>query len=352
MLADHSIWGDGITYRLRSAGVMDGGVYTPLWVPGLSMVADNIFTQQVGPFIHQVRFHRFGYNDEFWLYEMPDLVGDKFAIQYDAVGLAPPDQCPCRPYLIDGGGEVHPVEKKRWEGGKFKLVDLALLEQLSFPVMIDPEITTADSHDCWAQGYSTSFSTARATAANYNYHTQFRDVGMRIQLGTGYYRIARWSLAMDATGLSGTIENAKMKVDCYTNYFNDHTKINDYFMFKRYDGSAYDPCTNLTIAENIFDGVRDAPGETLLSSIDQHLEIGCGSGTEDYTPWKNLNGDDITHLDTYDGLGNDLWWGIMTKDDENAVDGMSDGDAKMLTLDVDFLMLINAFGNFAWIIGG
>ncbi len=352
ILPDNTFWGNEIKYKLRSAGVMVGDKYTPIWYPGLSMIEDNLFTQQVGPFIHQVRFHRFTYNDEFWLYEMPDLVGDKFAIQYDAVGLAPPDQCPCRPYLIDGTGEYYPVEKKRWGGGKFKLVDLDLLETLAFPVMIDPEIGIAGSHDCWAQGINSNFTTARATSNNYAYHTQFRDVGIRIPVGQTDYRVARWSLAFDATSLSGTLENAKIKADCYTNYFSDHDKINDYFLFKRYDGSAHDPCTTQAIAENIYDGVRDAAGVTRISSIEQHMNIGCGSSTDDYTPWKNLSGADVTHLDTYDGLGNDLWWGIMTLDDENAVGGLSAGEAKMLTLDVDFLLLVNAFGQFAWIIGG
>ena len=349
---DNEIFVGRSGYKLKSVGVFEGENYIPLWQPEMLYAGIDSMVGHVGPFLYSLSYTEIGFSEELLIEEMPPLAyGDTLALEYDCIGLLPPKQCKCKPWARDATGEVFYIGKKRKENGagKFSMISLDLLSSMVFPVVVDPEINTG-TDNCSSYGESTVFATARSTAFGGSPDSAHRDVGIRLG-GDSYYRIYRWGLLFDSSGSTGTIETAGIKIDCYTNPYS--ANINDAFVFKRCDWGGWLSCNNSGNYESMHDGARDAVRGVTITTIDRLIAIGCESAKLNYCSWAKLLDGDVTHLNNNDGLGNNLYFAIITDDDEDGYEGgMSDSDAKMLTLDYRMVLRINAKGHFAWVIGG
>lgn len=348
---DNEIFVGRSGYKLKSVGVFEGEKYIPLWQPEMLYAGIDSMVGHVGPFLYSLKYTEIGFSEELLIEEMPPLAyGDTLALEYDCIGLLPPSQCKCKPWARDATGEIFYIGKKRKESGagKFSMISLDLLSSMAFPVVIDPEIS-AVVDTCWSYGSDASFSTARSTSTGGHGFSAFDNVGIRYT-GTTYW-IGRWGLVFDSSGSTGTIETASLKMHCSTDAYS--ANINDAYVFKQCDWGAWLSCSNNTMYESMHDASRDSVKGATITTIFELLNLGCGVTPRHYCPWANLLVGDVTHLNNNDGLGNNLYFAIISEDDHNGYEGgLGADDAKMIYLGYQMVLRINARGHFAWVIGG
>lgn len=304
-----------VTSGLRSMGVMRGDRYVPLWTAGAFKVEHGRFIQRVGPYDLEVAIGGGCSKTKLILPEMPDVMGDALALDYYAQGLVSPILCKARPFAKDAKGVEIDMRKWRTPHGKRESIPLATLADLAFPVILDPELCDGPAEQYELNGWSNFYATAHATSTKRWPLTGFMAVGQVHSNIPPNYLIARDCCRTDATAYAGTIQAADLRWACYTMLSPLATYFEDDFRFVQYDWSAYDPMTDL-MRETVYDGIDAATAGAVLGSVIGYITIGCNDdATCIYGPWYALLPGDVAHLNSFNGLGDWLWFATRSTHD-------------------------------------
>jgi hypothetical protein len=345
---------DGRSVTLRSAGVLDKGLYRPLWRAGPLQASPFLLRQTVGPFEHEVHITQASVRSEVHIREFPSLPGgDALAFEFCADRMLPPEQCPCHPWYQDAKGHRADVTKLRWLGGRYEYIPLTDLERLTFPIVIDPETNTV-GFACGGLGFDVApYLDARNLLAGSaftclgGYGTQA--LGQQYTGGepTGFW-VWRMYNGWDASGGCGIITAADVKADC--------SSINAYadedFYFKHFDGAGR-ACAGADCQQMFLD--TDTTGTTIIATMAELQAVGCAVGT--WGPYHALNAADITHLNDHYGLGNPLgwplYWGVQSKEDYDS-SAPAFGDNRWFISRRDYYLRYTAdsCGGYIWLVGG
>jgi hypothetical protein len=348
---------DGRAVALRSAGVLDKGLYHPLWQAGPLHASPFLLRQTVGPFEHEVHVLQGSMRNDIIIHEMPTLPGgDALAFEFCADRMLPPEQCPCHPWYQDAVGHRADVTKLRWFGGRYEYIPLTNLEHLTFPVVIDPEVSTQDfqcSPFCQSVFYAESHACAPpANAFAFVIATPYLIGQFHTMDEPSFYGTERVLGGWPSGTTCGIITSASVKMACY---FTGGGGTDDIY-FKRAEADGH--TCGAGDARLLFQSV-DVLGTTKVGDMAELRTTGCSTVTPVYAPYYPLAADDITHLNTYFGFGNSsnkpLYYGLQSKDDNDETTApWSLNDAKYIRVWPAVFLKYESVGSggYIWLVGG
>jgi hypothetical protein len=306
-----------LTYGIRSIGVMQRGEYRPKWRAGACGIDRNRLLQACGPYEVETTFDMGSTKQEILLPQMPAVDGDALVLDYFARGLVPPDRCGAKPVVVDALGREVPMQRWRTPWGKQESIPLDVLASLAFPVVLDPEICGGGLAN-WSAGANDNYASARATALSWNGAATTNELGQRYAASAGAdYNVNRHGNKLIATAYSGLITAAQIRMSCSA-----ITRIpvtDDSWQFKQCDWDAWDPPDLFTI-ENVFDCIRTSTEGALLGLNTYYYGLGCSNivGSCVYGDYYDLTAADCTWLNSHNGLGGNLYWGVMSEKEHDA----------------------------------
>lgn len=120
-------------HRLLSGGVMEKGVYRPLWKPGVMTARFGAFFQPIGPFLNALYVRADETRSVVLLSEFPEVPGgDALAFEW-ASDFFQPDA-----HWRDSSLASGPIDVTLTERGFIRSLPFSVLEGLSYPVDFDP----------------------------------------------------------------------------------------------------------------------------------------------------------------------------------------------------------------------
>lgn len=333
---------DDLSFALRSMGILHRGDYRSLWKPGSYSVRDHSVFQRIGPYEQE---HDFSPSRKTVLVlpSMPELDGSDLVLDYFAKGMQPPETCDCAPVAISADGFEVPMWKRRTPWGKQEGIALDDLARLVFPVVLDPQLATGGW--CNPRGVNANYGIAHATALNNSGAACFFCGQGQ---GLGFFTVARHATWWDASAYSGTIGTAEVMLGiCSVTV----PTADDTFLFAR-AGWAANSCIGAA-SDALFDLVLASVAVTGLGTVNEYDAL----GVDVYGPWKPLAAADCAHLNANNGLGGNLYWGLMTLLDQAATQppspssiGLYLGQTPSLTVPPLLSFTFGAEGGFVWLV--
>jgi hypothetical protein len=323
---------DGLAHRKlawtpASIGVIENGRFKEIWIAEPHRIHGNTIIQNIGPVIHEILVEPWVLNDWYIIQDMPAVDGDALALEILIKGHGETGA----PWAKDASGRYFNLDTMFLDGRYYKMIPLELLQSMSFPVIIDPEIYGGP--ECWVQRQSgSSFNDCRngSVTSGANNLTSGR-------IGVNHPNASTWICARCAgkwvaTTYSGTIISADVKMSCSSDP--DNRNRNETLSFARADWQEY-TCPALSLEFSpVKDRCRLATLGADLGTLSYYENtIGCTSPIGTYGAWFALNSGDITHLNNYYGLGDSRYlnWCLEPKNMHNGTDpAPTAGDAATL----------------------
>jgi len=284
------------TWTTASIGILANDKFRPLWKPGKPYVVGDKVISQIGPIRHEITVDRWSISDAYMIEEMPSVEGDALAVEI----LQSSPFVSGVPYMVGAKGGYHELKTKVIDGRYYKVVPLALLENLEFPVKVDPEL--GGGEECWIQRNSAiSFEDCRWSTA-----TSGGDSFNQLRVGVSRDGASAWTCARNAgkwnaIAYSGAIVTADVKWSCSQD--RDGWNVNETYSFARTDWYEYSCPVIGGDAGLVKDRCKLSTLGADIGTQDYYLNtIGCTDpGT--YGAWFTLQAGDIAHLNSTWGLG-------------------------------------------------
>lgn len=196
------------------------------------------------------------------------------------------------PTCIDAAGNAAPMRRYARKDGAVQYlytgVPLAWLAGASYPVTIDPDYA-AMAADGYAAGSSSSYATARGTAATANIATPTSSLG-QYKSAKGDFNIWRSFLKFDTSAIpaGSTVNQANLTLVCTS----DASTLNDFdVVIRKQNWSAYDPLTTGSNKEGAFDECLGADSDDNIwrntSGISTNTQYASGNLS---TAWPTVAG--------------------------------------------------------------